>query len=156
MLVDPIFGNPDPLAALLAIYAGRDNERVRLAQGVYDMGHFSGDHELDRNDGWLNTFELRYPDLKTKDGEWFNCYGVCDNYQQILDQCPVLQDPQREFVIMLCEVRREDQPDEGGWRWHKWGPYIGTFESQCEYLYDEVGIDSVFCYHIYERAINHD
>jgi hypothetical protein len=52
----------------------------------------------------------------------------------------------------LTEVRKDDQPKQGGWRWHKWGPYIGTHEKQFEYLADEEGIERVFCYHIVLRV----
>jgi hypothetical protein len=38
----------------------------------------------------------------------------------------------------------------GGWRWHKWGPYIGTQEPKCEYIHDEPEIEEVFTYHVYE------
>jgi hypothetical protein len=31
------------------------------------------------------------------------------------------------------------------------GRYIGKHDPQYEYLYDEVGIDHVYCYHIYEK-----
>ena len=36
------------------------------------------------------------------------------------------------------------------WRWHKWGPYIGTKEPKCEYLYDEPEIDKVVIFELYE------
>lgn len=84
----------------------------------------------------------------------FNAYGVCDNYQQILDQCKELVDsPTRQFVITLAEMCKEDQEPDGGWRWHKWGPYIGTQEPTTEYLFDEPIIERVFCFHIYEKKI---
>ena len=34
----------------------------------------------------------------------------------------------------------------GGWRWHKWGEYIGVHEPQHEYLSYEKGIDYVLSY----------
>jgi hypothetical protein len=38
----------------------------------------------------------------------------------------------------------------GGWRWHKWGPYIGKGEPTTEYLDDEDGFaDGVYVYHFY-------
>lgn len=52
-------------------------------------------------------------------------YGVCDNYMQILDQCPELQDPNRIFLITLTPIKKEKQSPKYGWRWHKWGEYIG-------------------------------
>ena len=64
----------------------------------------------------------------------------------------------RNFVILLHPFFREDQPESGGWRWHKWGEYIGKFDSKCEYLYDEDGIDFVYAFSILEikpcKAVN--
>jgi hypothetical protein len=75
-------------------------------------------------------------------------YGVCDNWEQIIEQAPNLLTCPEKLVIFLGEVVRKDQSPEGGWRWHKWGPYIGTQNPQCEYIYDEEGIEKVYCYHI--------
>ena len=35
-----------------------------------------------------------------------------------------------------------------GWRWHKWGEYIGKHTPQYEYLSDEKGIDYVLTWDI--------
>lgn len=46
----------------------------------------------------------------------------------------------------------ENRGKGGGWRWHKWGTYIGTLDPQCEYLDDEdFGEDFkyVLCFHLY-------
>ena len=53
------------------------------------------------------------------------------------------------IVISVTEMRKDEQPEDGGWRWHKWGEYIGKQEPKCEYLYDEPNIDSVYVFHIY-------
>jgi hypothetical protein len=102
--------------------------------------------------------------LAAKDGmdllRWFvdsgfhSTYGVCDSPEQFLasDVYKFYNERPEEFVANLIEVRKADQPAQGGWRWHKYGPYIGTHEKQCEYLADEEGIESVFCYHIILRA----
>jgi hypothetical protein len=55
-----------------------------------------------------------------------------------------------KFVILLTPIFREDQPDYGGWRWHKLGPYIGVHNIKCEYLYDEKGIDYIYVFSILE------
>lgn len=49
----------------------------------------------------------------------------------------------------MTSIYKNQQPPVGGWRWHKWGSYIGTYESKHEYLYDE-DIDMIYVYHIYE------
>ena len=56
----------------------------------------------------------------------------------------------KKFVILLTPVFKEDQPESCGWRWYKWGQYIGKYEPKCEYLYDEEGIDYVYCFTILE------
>ena len=80
-------------------------------------------------------------------------YGVCDDYKQVLEHYKdLLNDLDKNYVIGLSSVKRSDEPETGGWRWHKWGPYIGTQNPQHEYLYDDTHIDVVYCYHIYEIA----
>ncbi len=57
----------------------------------------------------------------------------------------------RKFTVFLTEVRKGHN---GGWRWHKWGPYIGHQErSGCEYLDEEPNIESVFLFNIVEHRI---
>ena len=46
---------------------------------------------------------------------------------------------------------KADEPSSGGWRFRKWGEYIGKHEVTCEYIYDEPDIDFVYCFHIYEK-----
>lgn len=106
--------------------------------GVYEILGFNGGNSL-------RDFE-RYPrDLS------IGPYGVCDNVEQVLEQCPELITSDRQFLITLTRVTKSEQ-EEGGWRWHKWGAYIGTQNPQCEYLIDEPDIEEVFCYHIYEKT----
>ena len=81
-------------------------------------------------------------------------YGVCDNVQQILDKFPIIQHTNLDFCISLTKINKADQPADMGWRWHKWGAYIGTHDIKCEYLYHEVGIESVYVFHVYQLADN--
>lgn len=64
-------------------------------------------------------------------------YGVCDSPEQVLEHWPELATDPRRFVILFDEVRKDQQDAHQGWRWHKWGEYIGTRTPECEYLYDE-------------------
>lgn len=76
-------------------------------------------------------------------------YGVCDDFDQPvrkwkLDTC------KEPVFITFTEIRRDEQPESGGWRWHKWGPYIGEQKTNgCEYLYDEPHIERVYVFHVY-------
>ena len=77
-------------------------------------------------------------------------YGVCDYPEQVAEKWPILALDPRRFVITAREIRKEFEPEHDGWRWHKWGEYIGSQNSVAEYLADEPYIDSIFVYHIYE------
>ena len=77
-------------------------------------------------------------------------YGVCDDYQQVLEHYPELNNEKKKFVLSLCKISKNEQPESGGWRWHKWGEYIDNQNSHCEYIYDEPEIEEVYIYHIYE------
>lgn len=81
-------------------------------------------------------------------------YGVCDSWQQLLEYYPHLEKSEDKYAVTLVRITKKDNQDEngsgyGGWRWHKWGPYIGTQKPQCEYIGDEPEIEEVFTYHIY-------
>jgi hypothetical protein len=114
---------------------------VEHQPGIYDIGHFNGSHLFPEDE-----FD-QYP-------SGINCgaYGVCDSVENLLTHAPELITSERQFVITLTSVRRDQQSPSGGWRWHKWGDYIGSHDIQCEYLYDEEGIDEVFCYHVFEKV----
>ena len=99
-----------------------------------------------------------YREVRNFDSPIYWCnYGVADNASQVLDYyenylltnySDYMND--RKFIITMTPIFKEDQPEYGGWRWHKWGQYIGDFIPQCEYLYDEQGIDYVWVFTILE------
>jgi hypothetical protein len=76
-------------------------------------------------------------------------YGVCDNYGQILRYLPIVRDP-RNFIVILTPIYKKHQPKRDGWRWEKWGEYIGIQNSKADYLYDEPEIEMIYVYHVYE------
>jgi len=82
-------------------------------------------------------------------------YGVCDSPEQFYRKYgKQLVNDVRQYCVCFCEIRREDQSEWGGWRYHKWGPYIGTQKPQHEYLYDDKHIEKVYTWHIYQVDIN--
>lgn len=130
-----------PIFAALSAMSGRRVGAERLQQGIYQIGHFGSSN-------FLSGYN-EYPDL----GE-HGSYGVCDDAANLLDKLQVLQDPNRKFVVTLTEVKRDQSNagQGGGWRWHKWGEYIGKHEPTREYLDDEPDIERVYCYHVYEAT----
>lgn len=137
LIDDPAMYEKDWILMAMAAANGRSPDTVRVAEGVFEVGHFGSSN-------WPIGFE-QFPDLSGPS------YGVCDHYSQIVDAIPELNDPDRKFAIAITQVRRGDQPLEGGWRWHKWGEYIGTKTPTTEYLHDEPDIDQVYVYHVYEK-----
>jgi len=90
----------------------------------------------------------QYPDLP---GE-LSPYGVCDSPDQFMATgYRALADvPERRFFVTFVRVSRSEQPPDGGWRWHKWGEYIGLGQPTCEHLFDEPLIEEVYTFHVYE------
>ncbi len=142
MLVDVEVRFGDPVLSIIAGMNGGGGTQ-RLREGVYSCGHFS--FELEFRGRQDHRFD--FPELP---GD-FSCYGVCDGVDQLLEVMPAaIVTSERRFVVALHEVRRADQSEEGGWRWHKWGPYVGRQEKTTEYLHDEPKVESVWTYHVYE------
>jgi hypothetical protein len=126
------------ILSLMGKLNGNDFEPFEITQGIYMRPDFGSSSIMP---GFNHCSDLQETP-----------YGICDNYQQIITQHPEIHDEERSFVVILTPVRKEAQPSDGGWRWRKWGPYIGEQRQTCEYLYDEPDIDLVYVYHIYEKA----
>lgn len=123
----------DPVLAFLG-----EGRVVRVQKGVYESG-FNFSSILESN-GLADPFFKREPTGH------FPEYGVADTVEQILAHFPWEDDP-RPFCISYCPVLKADQEPLGGWRWHKWGPYIGEHTITTEYLYDEPIVEKVLVFH---------
>lgn len=135
-----------------------DPECVKIISDVKDtLTNFDGVYmnaQLECIDDYINE--------KIKDnnpfyiGEKFGVceYGVCDNASQAIDHFKNIEKERGidfgNCVLCLRPIVKKNQPADGGWRWHKWGPYIGVKHPECEYIYDEGDdINFVWCYHLY-------
>lgn len=123
--------------------------------GIYQCNfgfNFSHDEFMEFKDyanvPFAQSYEVFKPDYRKSQ------YGVADSIDQIKEYFKEeIDDPERKYVISVTPVWQKDQPEWGGWRWHKWGEYIGELNPQCEYLYDEKfgeDFEYVICYHLYE------
>jgi hypothetical protein len=102
-------------------------------------------------DTWLRPFldDDPYQWWPKDDDDTPQQFGVCDTPGQVVQRWPSLFTDDRRLVALFTEVRRDAQPAQGGWRWHKWGEYIGACTPKHEYLADETDIDRVFVFHIF-------
>lgn len=107
----------------------------------------------------------RYPSL---------AYGVSDNATQVLDNLHhalevyltkdstydfftrgkrlykfLTEHPDAVYFIRFTPVFNHHNGTIGGWRWHKWGTYLGKHTPQREYLDEETNIDYVLLWHLY-------
>ena len=114
-------------------------EHIHHSVGVYEIYRFNFDMLV------AGVAFDQYPDLKSID-----CYGVCDNWKQLIERYPELSESSKNYCISITAIDPASQPEFDGWRWHKWGEYIGTQSPTYEYIYDEPVIDLVYCYHIYQ------
>jgi hypothetical protein len=148
MLKNPaLFANDPTMAAILGVI-GQGKADMMLEEGIWECGHFSLGNKIYPK----LSYEQQWPDLTgyTKDG-YLSCTGVADSLDQIKEKYKeLINDTERFYCLSITEIKKSEQPDSGGWRWHKWGEYIGTKTPQCEYLYDEDdSIQSVFVFHFY-------
>ena len=85
--------------------------------------------------------------------EGVHMYGICDNATQVLkyyQENIEFFDNNRTYIITLTPIFKKNQPEIDGWRWGKWGEYIGVQNRKSEYLYDEDDIDMVYVFDIRE------
>jgi hypothetical protein len=151
MLVD-ITIKRDRVMELLSSITGDATPTRNLGKGLYIANlNFDGiivepveqffamdkDGNVDTNGHW-------------RDGPEFNSYGVCDSPEQFMKRFgDLLVKSPREICVAFTPMRRSEQPKNGGWRWGKWGPYIGNQKPSREYIADEPDIEEVYCYHAY-------
>lgn len=138
--------------------------------GVY-MTHLNGDHDIDN----LTNHRRLKPHEEPND---FLICGVSDNATQVkkyIDECihaykhdnetdidkyfdgedlVQFMDAMEEqnsdygFVLLLTPIVNEHNGEWGGWRWCRYGEYIGHHKIKHEYLNDEEGIDFVFTWEL--------
>lgn len=129
----------DPQMNLILSVIGQGGVVKNVEQGIYLSNSFSFGNTILENKNEYFDF-----------GE-HGSYGVCDNIEQVKEKYGKwLNSPNIKFCVSFTKVEKSKQSESGGWRWHKWGEYIGTKTPQFEYLYDEGDdITEVYCYHIY-------
>ncbi len=154
MLIDPKFIQSDH-SDILAIIGNGDPKPRRVREGIYEISHFSFSAYLaGSGSGGVKGPWEEYPDVGEGQGRLteYGSYGVCDSVDQFLRH-PLgkwLVESERKFTVSFTKICKATEPKEGGWRWHKWGEYIGEFQPECEYLADESEVEEVSCYHILE------
>lgn len=140
-------------------YIPQSDPRCLIEQGVYQSSfpfNFPKEECVNvvKEHFWGDTLFVDgkfVPNPDFKEGMKKSRYGIADDVEQIKKHFEFeVNDLDKKFIIEVTPVYKKDQPSDGGWRWHKWGEYIGEHDIQCEYLYDEKGIKMVLVYHLHE------
>ena len=144
MLTNPKFQYDLQMMGILSLI-GQGGKSEEVETGIFMSPSFSFGNTIGNKKEDYFSFES--PDEQI----WLGPYGVCDTIEQVKEKyAKWLNDEKLNFCISFTKVTKAEQPSDGGWRWHKWGDYIGTKNPQHEYLYDEDDdIQEVFVYHIY-------
>lgn len=143
MLKTPAHFHSSPILDVLALSGARSTGTTILGEGMVQIGHFSSDIMLYGSNGdW--GFSI----------EGVPTYGVCDSPEQFMQKFGELvkADP-RNCCVFFTHIAKDssNRGQGGGWRWHKWGEYIGEGNPQHEYLDDEEGFENgVYVYHIHD------
>lgn len=152
MLVKPtIAPSQDLIGSVLAkMTAGNSRpEGYHEVDGYVLMAHWNPEFnipEIARNrNRWMDeNYKNPLYDMEVPS------YGVCDSVEQFHKKFgKELQDHTESFIVTFVEIRRDQQDSWGGWRYHKWGDYVGDQNPQHEYLYDDKHIDVVFTFSVY-------
>ena len=155
MLVDIDISVPtDEITAMIAQINGQNPSLSPVVfEGTDKKGYYHSPFNFDNIVGDIVgrlTFEQGYPNFDTE--EYFGSYGVCDSPEQFIKKFHnILESDEREFVVGFAHVTKDpsNAGNGGGWRWHKWGAYVGEGEPTCEYLDDEALFhDGVYCYKV--------
>ena len=118
---------------------------AKVATGLYINCEFNFHNAVNR-DEWdsLYMFDDSEEDIPA--------YGVVDSLAQFVELFGVkLCASKHGYAVGFTEVKKSEQPSEGGWRWHKWGEYYGNYEPKHEYLYHEEGIEEVVTFSVLRK-----
>lgn len=151
MLTDVNFQTtPSFINEIRKAIGGTDLLPSRIELGLYQSTDWSFDYlTVEKCESF---FELVPFEEATTGKEWYSNYGVCDSPEQFKEHSifkKIVKDKENYYVVCLVKLEKKECSPTGGWRWHKWGPYIGKQKPTCEYLYDEPVIETVYTYHIY-------
>lgn len=165
-LVNAEYEKPNPIYITLGMSV--DVEVYKT--GLYILNHHNFSNMVNRN-VWdsLFTYEdcealhnvFRNDFTEEERDEWqakfakvfeIPSHGVCDSPDQFMEVFgKQLTESPNECCVSFCRVDKEDQPENGGWRWHKWGEYYGKGDPQYEYLYDEPDFTHIYCFNIFRK-----
>lgn len=140
------------LAQLLgAIGSGRGGGTPEQVEpGLFKCGHWNFDAYLSPE--WTRDWDFEGEESRGMPPE----YGVCDSIGQFKRKYfdKLSSDPKHEYVVSFVHIQKALEPQQNGWRWCKWGEYVGEKEPKYEYLAHEPEITEVYTFHVYRKPVS--
>jgi hypothetical protein len=116
-------------------YLPQDDKSLRQETGIYQCAFAFNFSEDEFEELQKLSWDDRYKIFTNFEKQ---TYGVADNIEQIKEYYKEeVLDKTKKYAICITPVWQDQQSSKDGWRWHKWGGYIGKLNPQYEYLYDE-------------------
>lgn len=132
----------DPMIAAIMRLSG--DEEIEMVQGGYFIAPLNTD-QLVKPYTVGETWDLTIKGIGTYGASYF----VDDSPERFISEYgAILRDDPRRFIVFFTPIIKADQPPEGGWRWHKWGEYLGIGTPTTEYLFDEPKFERVYVGHV--------
>lgn len=115
-----------------------------VGEGLIEIGHFNSDLVIYGRNGPYDIFEFNGVPV----------YGVCDSPAQFMEKFgEAAQADSHRLAVFFTHVPKEPANARrgGGWRWRKWGKYVGSGTPTTEYLDDEPEFcDGVYVFHVHD------
>ncbi len=147
MLVDPKGFVSNDLQTVIVNIINRGGQVVpeKIDQGMYIVGHWNVEEMVVGDEVRKRWNEEKYVSPP------FPEFGVVDYPHQLLEVVDLHTIPEKVFVTFVKIERDQSNANiGGGWRWHKWGDYLGIQNPQCEYIDDEPDIECVYTFSVHE------
>lgn len=125
----------DCIYQALSLANGNEYKIRKVCDGVYEFGQMP--HE-----DFLNGWKL--PKLKN-----LKHYGLCDNYNQIIEKEPELLSKYSAYLIILVPVKSKYQKF---FKYRRYGEYLSSKEIISEDFGDS-GVDCVYAYKILKKDL---
>lgn len=115
-----------------------EKETINLTTGIYKHYYLDFDNEIKNSINRNPIFEGK------------KAYGLCDNYQQVLNNFKEIESNDTKYFILLKEIKKSDLKKEKEYKYSSWGGYYGDFNIKEKFFSLEKGLDIITAFHIME------
>lgn len=120
----------------------------RVGKGFYINKDFSFDKWFLRQYYGYNVEDSYVKILSHLKEHGLRSFGVADSIEQVKEYYKELEASPEKFIVIMTPVYRKNESSYGGFRFHKWGRYIGEHALKHEYFYDHKDMDVIYTFRV--------